>query len=181
MTYRAAAFPSPPQARTPGCHCRVSSPSWAPLSDWCLDASVLSTDAQALRRTAPHRRPLPGQLKFLAGLAALPSVDLEDRDVAVGVVADVEVLAVGAEDDALRQAAHLDLAHLGDLPALDLEHGEAAVAFGVEPHVLGHAGAAQQDGHRHVALRADRKAFGRVADHHAIDHPGRLRLEIDDA
>src|SRR5262249_1933952 len=159
--------PSPPPARTPGCHCRVSSPSWAPLSDWCLDASMLSTDAQALRRPAPHRRRLPRQLQLLAGVGDLRALALEDRDVLVGEVADVEVLAVGAEDGALREAAPLHLAHLGDLLALDLEHGEAAITLGVEPHVLGHAGAPQQDGHRHVALRADREALGRVADHDA--------------
>src|SRR6266542_1354572 len=134
-----------------------------------------------LRHPAPHGGRLARQLELLAGVRDLGALHLEDGDVPIRVVADVEVLAVVAEDHALGQAAHLDLAHLGHLLALDLEDGETPVALGVEPHGLGHAGAAEQHGDRHVALRADGEAFRRIADHHAVDDPGRRALQVDDA
>src|SRR5437867_2106828 len=105
-----------------------------------------------------HRSRLARQLELLAGVGDPRPVDFEDGDVAIGVVADVQILPVGAEDHALRQAAHFHLADLGDLLAIDVEHGQTAISLGVEPRVLGDAGAAQQHGHRHIALRADCEA-----------------------
>src|SRR5437899_8982990 len=55
----------------------------------------------SLLRAAAHGGRLAGQLELLAGVRDLGAVDLEDGDVAVGVVADVEILAVGTPHDAL--------------------------------------------------------------------------------
>src|SRR5207247_6911127 len=97
------------------------------------------------------------------------------------VVADIEVLAVGAENHTLREAAHLDLAHLRHFFVVDLEYGQAAVSLDVEPHALRHARPTQEHGHSDVAPWADRKALGRVPHHHAIDDLRRVVPEPADA
>src|SRR5437762_5884194 len=61
-----------------------------------------------LARGAAHGRRLARELEALARVPDGGAVHLEDGHVAVGVVAHVEVLAVGAEDDALGQAAHFE-------------------------------------------------------------------------
>src|SRR5213595_1160021 len=135
----------------------------------------------ASMRGAAHGRRLPRELETLPRVRDRRPVHLEDGDVAVGVVAHVEVLAVRAKDDALRQAAHLDLLDLRDPLAVDLQHDDLARAV-CEPGVLRHAGAAvEQDGDRDLAGRADREALGRVTDHDAVDDARRVRLEVDDS
>src|SRR3989441_12895132 len=119
------------------------------------------------------------QLELLAGVDDLGAVHLEDGHVAVRIVADIEVLAVGAEHHALREAAYLDLAHLRHFFVVDLEYGQAAVSLDVEPHALRHARPTQEHGHRDVAPRADRKDLGRVPHHHAIDDLRRVVTEFD--
>src|SRR5215207_815487 len=76
--------------------------------------------------TAAHRRGLARQPQLLAGVGDRGTVDLEDRDVAVGVVADVEMAAVLAEHRPLRQAADVDLARLADLLAVEGQHHDLA-------------------------------------------------------
>src|SRR5437773_4679902 len=101
-----------------------------------------------LARGAAHGRRLAREPEALPRVRDRGALHLEDGHVAVGVVADVEVLAVRAEDDPLGQAAHLDLADLRDLLAVDPQHDDLARAVR-EPGVLRHAGAAvEQDGDR---------------------------------
>src|SRR5258706_12481428 len=76
-----------------------------------------------------HRRGMDRKLEGLAGVGDHRPVHLEDRDVVVHVVADVEVLAVGAEDDPPRQPAHFPPAPLVTLFAADLRTPPQPVAF----------------------------------------------------
>src|SRR5919197_2541059 len=134
-----------------------------------------------LARGAAHRRRVAGELEALPRVRDRRAVHLEDGHVAVGVVAHVEVFAVGTEDDALGQATHLDLADLRDLLAVDSQHDDLARAVR-EPGGLRHTGAAvEQDGDRDLAGRADREALGRVTDDDTVDDARRVRLEVDDA
>src|SRR5204863_8341224 len=111
-----------------------------------------------LARGAAHRRRLARELEALPRVRDRRAVHPEDGHVAVRVVAHVQVLTVGAEDDALGQAAHLDLADLRDLLPVDLQHDDLARAVR-EPGVLRHAGAAvEQDRDRNLSRRADREA-----------------------
>src|SRR5437773_5730506 len=114
-----------------------------------------------LARGAAHGRRLAREPEALPRVRDRSALHLEDGHVAVGVVADVEVLAVRAEDDPLGQAAHLDLADLRHLLAVDPQYDDLAHAVR-EPGVLRHAGAAvEQDGDGNLAGRADRDALGR--------------------
>src|SRR2546425_4205175 len=98
------------------------SPAGAPMAPPAIAALVESlmksrreTSMSApspLRHPAAHGGRLPRQLELLAGVRDLGALHLEDGDVAVRVV------AVVAEDHALGQATHVDLAHLGHLLAL---------------------------------------------------------------
>src|SRR5438874_1081600 len=99
--------------------------------------------SKPLARGAAHGRGLAREAEPLAGVRHLRAVHLQNRHVAIGVVAHVEILAVGAEDDALRQATHLDLADLRHLLAVDLQHADPARLVG-KPGVLRHAGAPVQ-------------------------------------
>src|SRR5207247_2259647 len=133
-----------------------------------------------LARGAAHGRRLAREPEALPRVRDRSALHLEDGHVAVGVVADVEVLAVRAEDDPLGQAAHLDLADLRHLLAVDPQYDDLARAVR-EPGVLRHAGAAvEQDGDGDLAGRADREALGRVTDDHPIDDARWIRLKVDD-
>src|SRR5216683_4838922 len=175
--------PAEPTGAAP---CASPWPASAPPAAAALAESVMKrrrerSIAGLLPGPPAHGGGLAGQLELLAGVGDRAAVDFQDGNVAVYVVAHVEIAAVRTEDRALGEAAHLDLADLGHLLAVDLEHRDAAVALGVEPGALERARAAQQHRHRHVALRADDEAFGRVADHHAVDHPRRRHLQINHA
>src|SRR5260370_1832957 len=76
--------------------------------------------ALRLLRTGSHRRRMARQLEALAGVGQLVAVDLQYRQVLVDEIADIEIVALRAERDALWQAADRDLAHFGDLLAVDL-------------------------------------------------------------
>src|SRR5258706_9551960 len=127
-----------------------------------------------------HRRGMARKLERLAGVGDHRPVHLEDRNVVVHVVADVEILAVGAEDDSFGQAAHFHLADFGDLLAVDLQHRHRAVAV-VEERRLVAVAAAKEDRHRDLARRADGEPLRPVADYDLVDHARRRCLQVDDA
>jgi len=123
---------------------------------------------------------MPRQLQPFARVRHPRAIHLQDRHVLVEEVADVEILAVRAEDRAFGKPSHFDLADLRDLLAVDLEHGDAAIAV-VEPGVLRPIVPAQEHCHGDLARRADREPFWRVANDHAIDNARRVGLEVDHA
>src|SRR5258705_12485674 len=96
---------------------------------------------------AAHRGGLAGQLERLAGIddphALLGVVDSQDGHVAVHVVADINVLAVGAPHEPLGQAAHFNFVELGHLLAVYSEDDDAAVAI-VVPGIPGLVAARQE-------------------------------------
>src|SRR5215213_8421601 len=81
-----------------------------------------------LRRCA-QRGWRPGQFQVLPGVGNLCAFYFQDGDVAVQVIADICVGAVGRKGDALGKPAELDLgSDPGDLLAVDLEcHGGAGL------------------------------------------------------
>src|SRR5437870_8445728 len=132
-----------------------------------------------LARGAAHGRRLAREPEALPRVRDRSALHLQDGHVTVRVVADVEVLAVRAEDDPLGQAAHLDLADLRYLLTIDLEYDDLARLVR-KPGVLRHAGAAvEEDRNCDLARRADREALGRVADNDAVDDARWSRLEVD--
>src|SRR5215208_3003449 len=116
---------------------------------------------------------MAGELHSLTGVGHLIALDLEDRQIAVGEVADVHVLPVGTKHDPLGQAAYFDLADLGYLLAVDLQRYKRARGAIVEGLLVA-ARAAQQDRHREIALRADCEALRRVTNDDMVDHPRRV-------
>src|SRR5262245_31004382 len=133
-----------------------------------------------LRVAATHGGGAARKLQALPGVGDRRAVDLEDPHVVVEKVADIQVTAVGTEHRALGKAAHRHLTHLGNLLAVDLQHGETSIVL-VEPAALGHHAGAEKDGHRDVTLRTDDEALGGVTHDHPIDHPRGAGLGIDHA
>src|SRR5882724_13724569 len=121
-----------------------------------------------------------GQLERLPGIddanALFGVFDSQDGYVAVQVIADIEVLAVGAPHEALGEAAHFDFVEPGHLLAVDLEDDHAPVAI-VVPGIPRPFAATQQDGGREVTFRADGQAFRSIAHHHAVDDTRWRRFE----
>ena len=66
-------------------------------------AMLIPVRASRLSASSSHRRRVSRQREALAGVRHRRTVDLEDGQVLIEVVADVEKSAVGAEDHALGQ------------------------------------------------------------------------------
>jgi hypothetical protein len=70
----------------------------------------------------PQRGRMAGQLETLAGVRDGRAIDFEDRYVLVEIVADQQIFSVGRERRPFRHTAHLDIADMGHLLTVDLQH-----------------------------------------------------------
>src|SRR5450432_3431926 len=134
---RAAFGPSPAPAR------RSGRPHSEPASEECAAPRPSIATTCRLLHASPHRSRAARQRYRLPGVRDLVSIHSQDRDVLVGIVADVQPLAVGTEHRALWNATDDDFVGLRDFLALDLQYGDFAVAV-VEPLVLRSIRPAQQ-------------------------------------
>src|SRR6266849_2504474 len=101
--------------------------------------------------------------------------------VALDEVFHVEILPVGAERDAFREAAYISLRHLAYCLSLYLEQRHVGFLMPVEVGLGSAAGAVQDQRGGITAGRADGEPLWTIADDYLIDDPGRACLEVDDA
>ena len=76
-------------------------------------------------------------------MSSIGDFDAQNRDIAVQIVANVNVLPVIAEHRTLGQPAHLDFVAARHFLTVDLKCDDFAVAL-VEPSILGRVVAVQQ-------------------------------------
>src|SRR5215204_6848291 len=84
-------------------------------------------DVTTSARSHASRRRVPWHLEPLAGIGDLGPVHSQDREVLIEVVAHEQVSTIWRENSRLRQAADLDLFHLRDLLAVNLQNVERPV------------------------------------------------------
>src|SRR3954469_24688859 len=89
--------------------------------------SVWARSWLLLLRAHPCGGWMPRQLEAFARIDDVPVFNPEDREVAVDVVADVEVTPIRREQDGLGQTSDLDLPHLRHAFAVDLQDVDGPV------------------------------------------------------
>jgi hypothetical protein len=121
---------------------------------------------------------MAGHFETLAGVSDVRSVDPQNREVLIEIVADQNVATVRSEDSRLGQPADLDFLDFRHLLAVDAEHSDAAVTV-VIIGVLG-VGTTVISSDCNIALRRDGNPFRRVTNHYPVNDAWRLRFKIDD-